>query len=74
MRDFLASQSALTAVVGTRIWARRRAPKEKWKPSDGACVVFARRGGQGNKDQLGNVISASYQFKIYEGEFFNVPS
>lgn len=67
LRAFLASNADLSALVGTRVWGRRREPKENWKPSDGACVVFARRGGTGDRDQLGKVVSFSYQFKCYGG-------
>ena len=67
LRAFLAANSGLTALTGTRIWARRRAPKENWKPGDGACVVLSRRGGQGNMNQTGKVLSFSYQLKCYGG-------
>ena len=67
MRAYLAANAGVSAIVGTRVWARRRTPKAGWKPSDGGCVVLSRRGGTGDKDQLGNVISVSFQFKCYGG-------
>ena len=67
VRAYLVAQVAVTSITGTRVWARRRTPKSGWKPSDGGCIVFARRGGTGDKDQLGHVFSTSFQFKCYGG-------
>lgn len=63
LRQFLVANAALTALVSTRIYAARNSPIEGWKPGDGACVAFKRRGG--GQDESGAMISSSFQFKCY---------
>ena len=64
LRTFLAGDSAVTAMVSTRIYAGRDVPPEGWQPADGSCIVFKRR-GERDLDERGQVISASYQVKAY---------
>ena len=45
LRDYLLTQAALTALVGTRIIRESAVPAQGWKPSDGACVCLSSRGG-----------------------------
>jgi hypothetical protein len=55
------------ALVGDRVYARRRTPPETWKPADGPCIVFSRRGGNWH-DEENSAVSISYQFKVYGGD------
>ena len=45
LRDYLLSRSAITTLVGTRIWAQMTYPPSGYKPSQGAALVFKTRGG-----------------------------
>lgn len=63
IRDYLLTQSALTAQVGARIYAGRDVPPKAYQLSDGACVTFRVRGG--NEDYEGALARPSVQFKCY---------
>lgn len=63
MRTFLLGNAALYTLTGLRIYAARNSPIEGWKPADGACIAFKRRGG--GQDESGKMISTSFQFKCY---------
>lgn len=66
LRQRLVESASIATITGDRIYARRRTPPETWKPSDGACIVFSRRGGNWH-DEENAAISVSYQFKVYGG-------
>lgn len=59
----LLAQTALTSIIGTRIWPDRATPLEGYAPTSGPSIAFRIRGG----DVLyrGSMASASVQFKCY---------
>lgn len=63
LRTYLLSQSTLTALTSTRIWAERVVPKPGYKPSDGGAIAFRGRGG--SVDYPGGLIRNSWQMKCY---------
>lgn len=65
MRQFLVTNYAIGVKVGTRVYAGRNSPAEGWNPAAGSCIAFKRRGG--GQDELGTMVSTSFQFKCYGG-------
>lgn len=63
LKDYLAADSGLTALTSTRIYAERNYPVSGYNPSDGACVVFRRRGGR--LQYSSKIETDSYLFKCY---------
>ena len=64
IRSYLLSATkALTDLVGTRVYAGRDVPPKTYAMSDGACLVFKVRGGNGDYEDA--VYSPSVQFKSY---------
>ncbi len=57
--------TALPVLAGRVYGSLRQAP-EGWKPEDGACIVFAGRGGGGHGES-NTMLSVSMQFKCYGG-------
>ena len=64
LKSFLAAQTALTALLGDRLWPQRTFPIEGYVPSDGQALVFRSR-GSGTVDYSGNVYTLSWAFKAY---------
>jgi hypothetical protein len=62
LRDFLAANAGLTALVGTRIYAERTEPPEGYKPGQGSCVCFSISGSVDYSDAFQN---CRVQFKCY---------
>lgn len=66
IRNYLLADSALAALVGTRIYAERTVPPpDAYSPADGPCVVFRARGGRILAQ--GSVMAPSVQIKCYGG-------
>lgn len=63
IRDYLTSQSALTALTSTRIWAERATPMTGYAPIQGGAIAFRIRGGV--PIYRGSLVSSSVQFKCY---------
>lgn len=64
IRDYLLTQSGVTDLVGTHIYAGRDVPPETYAlDDDGPCVTFRVRGG--NEDYEGALLTPSVQFKCY---------
>lgn len=66
LRDYLLTQTPVTALVGTRIWAEMDEPPElspKYTPTVGPAIVFKSRGGQ--PDSTNAILHISWQFKVY---------
>lgn len=66
--DYLLTQSAVTALVGsgssTRIAPDRSTPQKLFRPEDGPAIVFEPRGGFApGYDQ--QILDISYKFKFY---------
>jgi hypothetical protein len=60
--EFLQADTALAAVVGDRIYADSSLPSG-YKPSQGAAILLAVRGG--GQDYTSKVLRASIQFRCY---------
>lgn len=59
----LSSVSAITTLVGSRIWADRNSPPESYRPNQGPAICFAARGGA--VPYLSRMVRVSYKFKCY---------
>lgn len=65
--NFLKLDSGVIALTTTaRIYGGRSEPPAGYKPNDGSCIVFKRRGRR-TIDESNVVLSNSYQFKCYGG-------
>lgn len=65
VRTFLLADTALAALVGTRIYGNRQDTPQGYTPAgDGPAIVFFRRGGQGS-DEERSTVHRSYTFKCY---------
>lgn len=64
LRQFLAAQTPLTSLIGSRLWGERNVPIEGYTPSDGPCLVFRTRGGLG-LDYSSTILRESWVFKAY---------
>lgn len=74
LNDYLLTQTALTALIGTRLWAEMDTPPEKqYKPHDGAGIVFKSAGGPG-LEAGDRVIAVRWQFKIYGKDIYAIRS
>ncbi|MBX3016005.1 MAG: hypothetical protein KF832_31075 [Caldilineaceae bacterium] len=62
LRSYLASQAALTTLVGTRLYAGRLYPPKNYLPGQRA-ICFNGRGGQ--LDYTAQLLRESMQFKCY---------
>jgi hypothetical protein len=62
IRAYLASVSAITALVGTRIYASQNLPAG-YKVSIGPAILLAPRGG--GQDYSSKVLTPSVQFRCY---------
>jgi hypothetical protein len=65
VRTFLLANSALTDLIGTRLWAGETEPPHaaSYQPADGAAVVFTRTGG--TQSEQNDLLTERYQFKCY---------
>lgn len=63
LRDYLLTKTAITTLVGTRIWAQMTYPPEGYKPSQGGAIVFKIRGGAPDYTSANLVLP--WQFKSY---------
>jgi hypothetical protein len=63
IRDYLLTQSGVTTLVSTRIYAGRDVPPETYALTDGPCITLRVRGG--NEDYEGALLTPSVQFKCY---------
>lgn len=63
IRDYLVSQSALTTLTSTRIWAERSIPPAGYNPAQGGAIAFRNRGG--TIIYGGGMAGPSVQFKCY---------
>ena len=63
---YLEAQAALTAITSGRIWADVAMPPADYKPADGVGICFKLRGG--SDDDTNEVLSGSFQFKIYAAD------
>lgn len=63
IRTSLLTQTTLTSVISTRLWAERVTPLEGYVPAQGGAIAFRIRGG-GTMYHNG-LISPSVQFKCY---------
>lgn len=63
LRDYLLTNAALVALVGTRIYAETNTPATDYTPSDGGAVCFQFRGGKA--DYSDALMVPSVQFKCY---------
>lgn len=63
LRDYLLTNTAITTLVGTRIWAPMTYPPDGYKPSQGAALVFKTRGGAPDYTQAHMLLS--WQIKSY---------
>lgn len=61
---YLAAQTPLTVLTGSRIWPQRINPIEGYLPSDGHALAFRSRGG-GTLDYSGAIFTQSWTFKAY---------
>lgn len=62
LRDHLLTNAALTALVGTRVYAAPNPPAQ-YTPASGACIVFGVRGGVDNYS--GATLEPSVQYRCY---------
>lgn len=72
IRTALLTQTALTAVIGTRLWAERSTPIADYKPDDGGAIAFRMRGG-GVMYRAG-LMFPSVQFKCWGVDEFTANS
>jgi hypothetical protein len=63
VKTYLGAQSALTAVIGSRLWAERSDPIPGYTPSQGGAIAFRARGGE--IDYTSQILENSWQFKCY---------
>lgn len=64
LRDYLAAQSAITSITGTRIYAESTFPQPSYEPATGGSIVFRSRGGRvGYSSKL---LTVSFVFKCYD--------
>lgn len=63
IRTHLLANTALAALVSTRVYAGRDVPPPGYKPSDGAAITFKLRGGQPDYDDA--LLNPSVQFRCY---------
>lgn len=67
LRAYLAAQSDLTDLTGSRIWAALTYPPAGYNPSDGPAIVFNSRGGPG-LSYNSQMLTDSIQFKCYAAD------
>lgn len=67
LRTYLAAQSDLTDLTGSRLWAALTFPPVGYKPDDGGAVVFNSRGGPG-LSYNSQLLTDSIQFKCYAAD------
>lgn len=63
LRTYLASQTPLTNLVSSRLWAERIVPLPDYKPHQGQAICFRSRGGP--IDYGSQLLRISFQFKCY---------
>lgn len=63
LRDYLLTKTAITTLVGTRIWAQMTYPPAGYKPSQGAALVF--RTPAGAPDYTNAHLLIFWYFKSY---------
>jgi hypothetical protein len=73
LRDYLLTQTALTTLNGTRLWAEVNEPPEEahYKPTQGAAIVFKSAGGPG-LEAGDTVLAVRWQFKVYGVDVYGI--
>lgn len=60
--DYLSTQTALTTLTSTRIWAEQVMPRPGYVPTAGGAIAFVTRGGSIGYE---GVLNPRVQFKCY---------
>lgn len=67
IRAFLAGQSAISDLVGSRLYAETDVPPEGYRPAQGSALVLLVRGGEALGEQRAALLRPSVQVKCYGG-------